>query len=105
MPFDRIPGHNPQGPFWQGLEWSAWYDFEELCGPLRDLKLYPEDEHRGFATDKAIYRFRVGRERGLIYIGETSVSAQRRLRSHRRGMRLLPVSPFWGELLSRAPDS
>jgi hypothetical protein len=86
MRLDKIPGHHPQGPFWQGFDWSWWYPLEDLVVPVRQLRLQPDDEEKGFTRSKALYRLRVGRRRGLFYIGETSISAQHRLRGHYRGM-------------------
>jgi hypothetical protein len=89
MPFDNIPGHDPRGPYWQGFAWSHWYRLDELCGPLKQVRLRvdPEDKDKGFETDKALYRIRLGRRRGLVYIGETSASARTRLRTHYQGIR------------------
>ena len=53
MPYIKVEAHNPQGPFWQGYEWSAWVDLN-AARPERA---------------QGIYRVRCQRRRGLLYIG------------------------------------
>lgn len=53
MPYVKVQAHNPQGPFWQGYEWSKWVS-------LRDARP---------GRAQGIYRVRRQRSRGLLYIG------------------------------------
>jgi hypothetical protein len=84
--FDRIPGHDPQGPYWQGYRWSQWYLFDDIGRGHSSDVIEEADDDKGFTTHAALYRFRVWRRMGLLYIGQTGRSAAARLHNHYRGM-------------------
>src|ERR1035441_6558920 len=69
MPYIKVEAHNPQGPFWQGYEWSDWVHLSD-ARPLRA---------------QGIYRVRRQRTRGLLYIG-ISGNLSARVGTLRRGV-------------------
>lgn len=72
--FMRIPGHDPQGNYWQGYEWSGWTEFR---------KFLASKAPRGHKSHSAgLYRFRVRRHVGLVYVGVTTRSIRGRLAQH-----------------------
>jgi hypothetical protein len=75
--FLHIPGHDAQGAHWQGYDWSPWRD-------LRDIRVARSAalDHPGL-DQPGLYRFRVRRRPGLLYIGETGTQISWRLRQHR----------------------
>jgi len=86
--FDRIPGHDPQGPYWQGYEWSLWYPFPDIAQGAGLRCVEEVDSDKGFRTDAALYRFRIKRRVALLYIGQTGKTPAVRSTNHYRGMRI-----------------
>jgi hypothetical protein len=58
--YDRVPAHNPRGPFWQGYRWEPWVRIEAA----------------GREQERGIYRVH-SRRRGLDYIGISDNLASR----------------------------
>ncbi|HXA27348.1 MAG TPA: GIY-YIG nuclease family protein [Candidatus Angelobacter sp.] len=73
------PALDPHGLYWQGYQWSDWYDFPDFLV----ANAYGNDDDGDTAKQAGIYRFAVPRRRGLVYIGQTSV-LRRRLAGHAR---------------------
>jgi hypothetical protein len=113
MAYLHIPGHNPQGPYWQGYVWSNWYYFTELVRPY-SIRVVAIDDRPHFRKVPGIYRIRIQSRRGLLYIGETGRSVHGRLRGHMsavkraRGQLRVPaqrkVRPFAKRLSSLLQD-
>jgi hypothetical protein len=82
MRFDKIPGHDPQGEFWQGYRWSHWYPFEDVVRPRSTPRWKDDKDGETFKAARSLYRIRVRRFNGLLYIGETGRTLKDRLRFH-----------------------
>lgn len=81
--FDHIPGHDPQGTYWQGYEWSSWYAFSDLVAARVWKQVVSANDLATFLETAGLYRLRIRRSKGrLLYIGQTGRGVHSRLRGH-----------------------